>query len=258
QLLDPEVSKDSVTLGYVGLDNVKDTTVVKSDPPMDRFENSRLRYDMRMKGNERQTIHLEFRLCSDSMEADEPLASPQPEITGERVPPWFQEATTIVADDQVVTEIMTRSIDDLEALITEFPNAWFPCAGLPRFAVPFGRDGIFTALETIAWNPAVARDVLIFLAERQGKEENPWNYEQPGKIMHEMHTGELARLREVPFGLFYGSVDSTPLFLVLGAEYIRWTQDLELFRKLKPHFDAAWRWTETYGDIDGSGYIQYQ
>ena len=97
---------------------------------------------------------------------------------------------------------------------------------LAPFRRPVRPRCLITGLQTLSWNPAFSRDVLRFLADRQGKEENPWNYEQPGKIMHEMHTGELARLREIPFGLFYGSVDATPLFLVLGAEYVRWTRDI--------------------------------
>jgi glycogen debranching enzyme len=100
--------------------------------------------------------------------------------------------------------------------------------------------------------------VLYFLAKTQGKTENPWNYEQPGKIMHEMHTGELARLKEIPFGLFYGSVDSTPLFLILAGEYIRWTQDMKIYHDLKPNLEAAWSWITNYGYIDGSGYLQYK
>lgn len=258
RVLEPEVDSASVTLAYVGLDDIKDSTRILSDPPMDSFTDSCLRYHPKLPVNERYSIRLELTLRSDSMSAQQELAAPQPQISGQRTPPWFDAATRVQTSSAIVGTIVQRSVDDLESLITEFPNAWFPAAGLPRFAVPFGRDGIITGLQTLSWNPNLARDVLRFLAERQGKEKNQWNYEQPGKIMHEMHTGELARLGEIPFGLFYGSVDSTPLFLVLGGEYIRWTQDIELFRELRPHFEAAWMWVEKYGDIDGSGYVQYE
>jgi len=257
QILEADVGQDSVTLAYVGLDGVRDSTRIRANPPMAAFKDSCMLFPVKLTANARTEIHLEFTLASDTQHATEALAGPQPEITGRRTPPWFDRATKIAVANDVFDEILHRSINDLEALLTEFPNAWVPAAGLPRFAVPFGRDAIITGLQTLSWNPALSRDVLRFLADRQGKEENPWNYEQPGKIMHEMHTGELARLREIPFGLFYGSVDSTPLFLVLGAEYLRWTQDLEWFRQLKPSFDAAWQWIDRYGDIDGSGYIQY-
>jgi glycogen debranching enzyme len=142
--------------------------------------------------------------------------------------------------------------------MTEFPDDWVPAAGLPRFAVPFGRDSLITGLQTLMWNPHIARSVLRFLARRQGQTDSDFNYEQPGKIMHELHTGELARLKAVPFGQFYGSVDSTVLFLVLGGEYIRWTDDLGLYHELKENFERAWEWIDKYGDIDGSGYVQYK
>lgn len=257
QIMEPEVSEEVVTLAYLGLDNVRDSTCIKADPPMDRFENSRLYFPLNLDINSRTVIHLELTLKTEAMSTQH-MAQPQPEITGMRKPKWFDEATKITASDSVVQNILDRSVDDLESLLTEFPEGWVPAAGLPRFAVPFGRDSIITGLQTLSWNPALSRDVLRFLAGRQGKVENPWNYEQPGKIMHEMHTGELARLGDIPFGLFYGSVDSTPLFLVLGAEYLRWTQDLDHFRSLRPYYDLAWEWIDKYGDIDGSGYIQYQ
>jgi glycogen debranching enzyme len=101
---------------------------------------------------------------------------------------------------------------------------------------------------TLSWNPHLAHDVLCFLARLQGREENPYTDEQPGKILHELHTGELARVKEVPFGLFYGSVDATPLFLLLAAEYLTWTGDLALYRQITPNLDAAWRWITEYMD----------
>lgn len=254
-ILEPRVTKDTVDLRYTGLDKVTDCMTIRTDPPMEAFEESCMRFPIGLETNCRTTVKLELTLRTEAKGVH--LAA-QPEITGKRKPDWFDQATKIDLSDAVTRQIVDRSIDDLVSLLTEFPHAWVPCAGLPRFAVPFGRDSIFAGLQTLSWNPAVSRDVLHFLAERQGKEENAWNYEQPGKIMHEMHTGELARLHEVPFGLFYGSVDSTPLFLVLGAEYIRWTHDLKLFRELKPHFEAAWKWIDDYGDIDGTGYIQYR
>lgn len=255
EMEEPKVTSDYVELSYLGLDNVRDITCIKASPQFDRFEDPCMYFPIELDVNSRCALHLELTLRTEPHGAH--LAA-QPEITGKRKPDWFDQSTKITVGNTLVQSILERSIDDLQSLLTEFPEGWVPAAGLPRFAVPFGRDCIITAIETLSWNPALSRDVLQFLAARQGKEENPWNYEQPGKIMHELHTGELARLREVPFGQFYGSVDSTPLFLVLGAEYLRWTQDIDLYRKLKPNFEAAWEWIDKYGDIDGSGYVQYQ
>src|SRR5579884_1920145 len=259
QLLDPVVKDSSIELAYIGLDGIRDSTHIKLRRKMDRFENGLVHYDISLDVNKRTTVTLEFTLKSEAAArapADKRLAA-APEITGRQKPDWFDQATTMSTSDSRVNGILQRSCRDLELLLTEFPRAWAPAAGLPRFSVPFGRDSLITGIQTLSWNPALSRDALQFLAERQGKEVNPWNDEQPGKIMHEMHTGELARLREVPFGLFYGSIDATPLFLVLAAEYLRWTADLGWYRTLRPHLDAAWSWVDTYGSIDGSGYIQY-
>ncbi len=256
QIMSPQVTDTSVHLEYIGLDKVKRTTEIGVEPAMERFGDKRMYFPMKLGLNERKTITLSIRMLEEAPEGVS--LQPEPRIARVPKPDWFDKATRITTSNSLVNAILRRSIEDLEVLLVEFPDAWVPAAGLPRFSVPFGRDCLITGLETLVWNPQLSRNVLRFLAHRQGKENNPWNYEQPGKIMHEMHTGELARLKEVPFGLFYGSVDATPLFLVLGAEYLRWTGDLELYRELVPHFQAAWEWIDKYGDIDGSGYVQYQ
>jgi len=246
----------SVILQYVGLDSVVRTTHIAISPPMDRFQDNAMFFALTIENG--RPAELELSITMDQRAEKGVALGPGPRQAAAAKPPWFDGATMIRTSNSRVNSILQRSIDDIQVLLTEFPDAWVPAAGLPRFAVPFGRDCLITGLQTLAWNPDLSRDVLRFLAKRQGKENNPWNYEQPGKIMHEMHTGELARLKEVPFGLFYGSVDSTPLFLVLGGEYIRWTGDMALYRELEPHFDAAWKWIDDYGNIDGSGYVQYQ
>ena len=238
ELLPPKASDSSLELAYIGLDRVRRLTRITTVPAMDRFDQGRMCYSLALDVGASKSLNVSCRLELRAMKGAPPMA--QPETTSKQKPPWFDEATGISTSNAIIDAIVSRSRDDLETLLTEFPEGWVPAAGLPRFAVPFGRDCLITGLQTISWNPKLSRDVLRLLASRQGKEENPWNYEQPGKIMHEMHTGELARLREVPFGLFYGSVDATPLFLMLGAEYVRWTGDLEFFRELKPNFDAAW------------------
>jgi glycogen debranching enzyme len=253
----PVTSKPgSIRLEYVGLDEVTRITHIDVTPNMDRFQDDRMYFPIKLELGERQAVVLEIRLIEKA--PHNVSLQPSPSINGPPTPPWFDSCTTLRTSNATVNAILQRSKDDLESLMLEFDGVWLPAAGLPRFAVPFGRDSIITSLETLVWNHRLARDTLRFLAQRQGKEENPWNYEQPGKILHEMHTGELARLKEVPFGLFYGSVDSTPLFLVLGGEYMRWTNDMALYRELEPNFEAAWKWIDEYGDMDGSGYVQYK
>jgi glycogen debranching enzyme len=260
ELMMPEATSDSLLLRYIGLDEICSSTEVAVTPTMDRFEGQRMYFPITLGANKRTTVRLELTMATAAVDGDSDGAQlgGGPVLGGRGKPDWFEEHSRIATSHAAVEAVLHRSIDDLEILLTEFHDAWVPVAGLPRFAVPFGRDTLVTGLETLCWNPWLSREALVFLAARQGREENSWNYEQPGKIMHEMHTGELARLKEVPFGHFYGSVDSTPLFLLLGAEYVQWTGDLELYRRLKPNFEAAWKWIDQYGDIDGSGYIQYQ
>lgn len=258
-VMPPNVTPERLELSYVGLDGVRTRTEIGVSPAMARFEDRKMYFPISLdtENRTRTTIRLELHLTVEAPEGEELPAGPLT-MTGDARCEWFDAGTQIETSNSDVQAILHRSFEDLEILLTRFPEGWVPAAGLPRFAVPFGRDSLFTGLQTLIWNPELARSVLRFLASRQGKEENPWNYEQPGKIMHEMHTGELARLKEVPFGLFYGSVDSTVLYLLLGAEYVQWTGDLDLYHELKPSFQAAWGWIDNYGDIDGSGYVQYQ
>jgi glycogen debranching enzyme len=118
------------------------------------------------------------------------------------------------------------------------------------------RDCVITSLQTLAFKPAIARQTLRLLAARHGSVVNQWRDEEPGKILHEFRQGELARSGEVPFELYYGSIDSTPLFLLLVAEYWAWTADIRLVRELLPVIEAALEWTERFGDRDGGGYLE--
>jgi glycogen debranching enzyme len=142
-------------------------------------------------------------------------------------------------------------------LIAETGHGLYAYAGIPWFSVPFGRDGIITALECLWLDPGLARGTLQYLAATQATELSPARDAEPGKILHETRQGEMAALGEVPFARYYGSVDSTPLFLVLAAAYAERTGDYELIRRLWPNIRAAIAWMETYGDLDHDGFLEY-
>lgn len=152
-----------------------------------------------------------------------------------------------------------RSVDDLVMMTTQMKQGDdYPYAGIPWFCAPFGRDGIITALEVLWVNPHLAASVLRFLAVHQAQSASEESDATPGKIIHEMRDGEMANLNEVPFGKYYGSVDSTPLFLCLAGQYFKRTGDKNLIEEIWPNILAAVRWLEEFSDLDGDGFVEYQ
>jgi len=171
---------------------------------------------------------------------------------------WFKESTAIMTDNEVFNTFVQRSIYDLRILMEELPTGLFPVAGIPWFAVPFGRDAAITAMQTLIFDPQIAVGTLRFLAQYPGDEVNHWNEEEPGKILHEIRAGEMTVLKEMPHVPYYGAVDSTPLFLMLFAETMRWLDSDQLYKELLPVVKGALDWIDKYGDVDGDGFIEFE
>jgi glycogen debranching enzyme len=169
---------------------------------------------------------------------------------------WAEDCASFETDNPALNELLRQSRDDLRLLNDTYATGMYPSAGLPWFAVPFGRDALITASQMLAVNPAMARGVLRYLAAHQGRRVNPRTEEEPGKILHEVRSGEsVARGLWPP--ILYGTVDATPLYLCVLTETLDWTGDGALFEELRPAADAALAWCESYGDADGDGYIEY-
>jgi glycogen debranching enzyme len=170
---------------------------------------------------------------------------------------WLRQETEITSDSLLLTHVMDRSMRDLGMLRSNLGEASYFAAGVPWFVALFGRDSIITALQTLAYNPRIAEQTIRLLANFQGKLVNEWREEEPGKILHEIRMGEMARLGEVPHTPYYGTVDATALFLILIGEHARWRGSLALFNELKANVEAALNWIARYGDSDGDGYVEY-
>jgi glycogen debranching enzyme len=168
------------------------------------------------------------------------------------------ERASLVTSNAQFNAWIDRSAADLFMLTTGNPEGRYPYAGVPWYSVPFGRDGILTALQYLWVDPAMTRGVLRFLAETQANEVRPEQDAEPGKIVHEMRKGELAALGEIPFGRYYGTIDATPLFVILAGEYFQRTGDRDTLERVWPHVGRALEWMEEYGDIDRDGFIEYE
>jgi glycogen debranching enzyme len=163
----------------------------------------------------------------------------------------------IATSNHRFNEMLRRSTVDLAMLSTDTPQGLFPYAGIPWYSTTFGRDGLITALQCLWLDRRLALAVLKRLAALQATDFDAASDAAPGKILHEMRSGEMANLREIPFGLYYGSVDATPLFVLLAGEYARSSGDLETLRELWPAMEKALAWVDGPGDADRDGFIEY-
>ena len=171
---------------------------------------------------------------------------------------WNASSSSYRTDNEVLDNgLVWRSLEDLRILCDQTPSGLYPTAGTPWYAVPFGRDALITSFQCLALNPDLAYGTLRYLADHQGTKVDPYREEEPGKILHELRFGELARLKEIPHTPYYGTVDATPLFLVLLIELLDWTGDVELFSELLPNVLAALEWIDRYGDLDEDGLVEY-
>ncbi len=249
----------SVRFVYTGQDGCERTTTLRFDPAPEHLSESEARYRLRLDRGRHASLFVNVE-CNDQPPADEPGLGFFHGLKRARRPlrAVAGRSTAVETSNEVVNEILCRSMADLTLLVTETEEGAYPYAGVPWFSTVFGRDGLITALLMLWVDPALARGVLGYLAATQATEEDPRADAEPGKILHETRDGELARLGLVPFRRYYGSIDATPLFVMLAGAYYERTGDLGTIRALDPHLQRALEWIERYGDRDGDGFLEYR
>jgi glycogen debranching enzyme len=250
------IAPDQALLSYQGLDGVSRHTTLTFDPAPSELSATTASFRLTLAPGQSKPIFLA--VSCDAPRAHRPVPFLRGLLAAHReLRAGTRNVTTVETSNELFNEVLCRSAADLSMLMTETPQGGYPYAGIPWYSTTFGRDGLITALQMLWCNPGMARGVLRRLAAFQAKTDDPLSDAQPGKILHEMRSGEMAALGEVPFGLYYGSVDSTPLFVLLAGLYVERTDDEATLRELWPAIEAALGWIDGPGDADGDGFIEY-
>ncbi|WP_414652762.1 glycogen debranching N-terminal domain-containing protein [Hansschlegelia sp.] len=258
-LLAPVVGMDDVVLAYLGLDGVRRETRLRFAPRPSELSAAQALFRLTLAPGASESLFLEIG-CEPSGARRTPL--PRAYLTHMRdarraLRLSASRAASIATSNDIFNEAVRRSVSDLFMLMTDTAEGPYPYAGVPWFSTAFGRDAIITALQVLWLDPSVARGVLLHLAANQATTSEAEADSEPGKILHEVRRGEMAELGEVPFRRYYGSVDSTPLFVMLAGAYLERTGDRATLENLWPAVERALEWIERFGDRDGDGFVEY-
>lgn len=266
--MDTQIVARMVRFSYRGLDGRTRRTVLRFEPDPIQLTREFASFRFLLKPGERTSLLVS--IACDLIEAQEGHIG---FVSASGVPPQsfakaYRDArrdlraltsniSRLESTNALFADLISRSTSDLYTLMTRGTDGIYPYAGIPWFSTMFGRDGIITAMMLLWVDPMVARGVLLQLAKAQAVANDPEADAQPGKILHERRSGEMANLGEVPFGFYYGSVDATPLFVMLAGQYFDRTGDLATIERLWGHVEAGLQWCDTFGDRDGDGFVEY-
>jgi glycogen debranching enzyme len=255
QILPPRMEDGTMVFAYDGLDGRRrETRVSFSEPP---FSTKEGQVTFRLSLGHRESATIRLLVAADGR--SKVARGTELLVTiSSRYREWMESGAQVITNNEFFNAVLERSFSDLRMLWNRDGDGGYLAAGTPWYDTLFGRDSAIVAMQTLAYKPEIACHSLKMLARWQGKKLDPWRDEEPGKILHEWRQDEMTATGELPFSPYYGSVDSTPLFLLLAGEYYAWTADLELLRTLEPNLRAALHWIDVLADIDGDGYIEYE
>ncbi len=252
--IEPSASGDEIEYRYLGADGEWRRTLIHFSRQPDSISPTQATFTFQLPAGETHKLGLDISTSWDN----EPVTSQSLDAMRESYAAWHKDFASIRTDNDLFNEVLDRAIGDLRTLWTQDAGGGYLAAGVPWYSTLFGRDSIIAALQILPLKPDVARECLLLLARHQSTSFDDYHVQEPGKILHEMRDSELTRIHELPYKAYYGSVDSTPLFLILVAEYYAWTGDLETVRSLHGAIVAALHWILDFGKREGDPYVRYR
>ncbi len=273
-LHDPRWDGDSLVFSYDGRDKLRRTLSITVSPAPARRHDDGVEWDVKVDGRGETTLEVTLAIGEQVQPGGKPIEERAKQASGgttrgggtrldrgAKEQDWIGGdgwTTSVRSDSYLLDAVLARSLDDLRMLRGSINGLTYYEAGIPWFATLFGRDSIIASLQSLAFDTSTAKGTLRLLASMQGTKEDEWRDEAPGKILHELRIGELARIGAIPHTPYYGTIDATPLFLILLRDYVAWSGDVDLFGELRPHVDRALEWLDRYADSNGDGFVDYQ
>ena len=257
RMLEPEVRRDTLVLSCEGLDRITRRTHIHCEPTPTDINGKEMdfRFDLKPKGELKICFEM---TCEAETKPAKEYSYPQAARRAEtEIKTLNRQLPQVASSNSRFNDWIRRSHADVQMMTIGNPETNYPYAGVPWFSTVFGRDGIITAMEMLWVQPQLAKGVLEYLASTQAIEVDTKNEAEPGKILHELRHGEMANLQEIPFAKYYGTVDATPLFVMLAGSYYERTGDRALIQQIWPNIRAALDWIDNYGDMDGDGFVEY-
>ena len=256
-----------LVFSYAGADGYDRSLTLEFSPKPDVRRGKLSRYRLSLQHLETQEVHVTLTI-SEVLNETGPRPKPVSIAGRQTVDPkqvmpadsseWCNGWPAMQSDSRLLNEVIERAMRDLQSLWSTIRGESFFAAGIPWFTTLFGRDSLITAIQMLPIKPEIAAQTLRLLSAYQAREVDARRDAQPGKILHELRVGELAAIGSIPYSPYYGSVDATPLFLILMDDYVTWTGDLHLFAELREPMELALQWIDQYGDSDGDGYVDYK
>jgi glycogen debranching enzyme len=249
--------ESQVAFSYMGLDGAPRRTTLRLEPAPTQLLASGAVYHLKLAARNSQSLF--FSAYCDGFRTAPRVPYVSGLIAANRERRGVSKQSGVIqTSNRVLNEALCQAAADLCMLSTRTKEGPYPYAGIPWYSTTFGRDGLITALQLLWCDPSIAKGVLRHLAAYQASALDAEADAEPGKIVHEMRYGEMVALKEIPFGLYYGSVDATPLFVILLGHYVERTGDEATLRQLWPAAEKALEWMKSFGDVDGDGFLEYR